>query len=90
MTTITLAPEVKRELGELKPDALTWDQYLVVLLESVDPARFEQVIKDFLDAQYAEAAARARERYRKARARPGSLLSATEARKRVRALRARG
>lgn len=89
MTTITIAPEVKQELGQLKPDALTWDQYLVVLMESVDPDRFERTLKAFLDAQYAQAAARARERYRKARAQPSSLLSPTEARKRVRALRAR-
>lgn len=89
MTTITIAPEVKAELGQLKPEALTWDQYLVVLMESVDAARFERTLKALSEAQYAEAAARARERYRKARAHPRALLTPTEARKRVRALRAR-
>lgn len=89
MTTISLAPKVKRELGDLKPDALTWDQCIVLLMESVDAARFERALKTFLDAEYGAAAARARVRYRKSRARPASLLSPTEARTRVRALRAR-
>lgn len=88
MTTITVAPEVKRELGHLKPDALTWDDFLAVLLESVDPDRFERVVRGLLDAQREQAVARARERYRRARARPDELFSAPEARKRVRALQA--
>ncbi|MBI4394077.1 MAG: hypothetical protein HY556_09835 [Euryarchaeota archaeon] len=88
-TTITVEPEVKEELDQIRPETLTWGQFLHALGRSVDPERLEREFQSFYAAEYQEAARLAKERYEAAQRDPDSLLSATEARKRVRALRGR-
>lgn len=88
-TTITIDPEIKALLDKLRPESLTWDQYLAAIVRSVDPERLEREFQAFYEVEYREAVRLAQERYQTARRKPASLLSATEARKRVRALRGR-
>lgn len=88
-TTITVEHEVKDELEKLRPSTLTWGQYLHALYRSVDPARLEQEFQAFYAAEYQEAVRLAKDRYDQGRRDPGSLLTPTEARKRLRALRSR-
>lgn len=87
MTSITLSQEVKDELEALKPGSLTWDEYLHLLVTSIDPDRFEEALEAFFQSEYEASVRRARERYAKARSDPSILLDADEARQRVRELR---
>lgn len=87
MTSITVAPAVKQDLEALKPGSLTWNEYLRLVLESIDPDRFREALENFHEAELEDAIARARERYAKARADPSRLLTADEARRRVRSRR---
>lgn len=84
MTSITLNSEVKAEHEALKPASLTWNDYMHILAKSIDPDKFQRLLEDLHREQYEEAVERARERYAQARKEPGALLSADEARKRVR------
>lgn len=45
-TTITLSDAVKRRLARLKPDALTWDEFLALLPDSLDADAFEAKLRD--------------------------------------------
>lgn len=55
-TTITLSEDVKRRLKRLKPDDLTWNQFLDLLRDSLDAEAFEAAIRD----RYADAVRAAR------------------------------
>ena len=84
MTSITIRDDVKREHEALKPESLTWNEYMRIVAQSIDPDRFGQLVEAFYAEQYEEAVERARERYAAAREDPSQLLSAEEARRRVR------
>lgn len=45
-TTITLSKDVKRHLRRLKPDDLTWDEFLELLQDSLDVDAFEAEIRE--------------------------------------------
>ncbi len=84
MTSITIRDDVKQEHEALKPESLTWNDYMRIVAQSIDPDRFTELVEAFYQAQYGDAVERARERYGKAREDPSHLLSAEEARRRVR------
>lgn len=84
MTSITIRDDVKQEHETLKPESLTWNDYMRIVAQSIDPDRFGELVEAFYQGQYEQAVEQARERYAKAREDPGRLLSAEEARRRVR------
>lgn len=84
MTSITLDADVKREHEKLKPESLTWTEYLHIVAHSIDPERFQGLVEEIHKEQTEDAIERARERYEKARANPRRLLTSDEARRRVR------
>lgn len=84
MTSITLDPDIKQEHEALKPDSLTWSEYMHILVQSIDADRFEQLVEEFYKREYEAAVERARDRYAKAREDPDKMLSASDARDEVR------
>lgn len=82
-TSITLEPDIKEEHEALKPDSLTWSEYMQILVRSIDADRFEELVEGFYQREYESAVERARERYDQAREDPDSLLDPDEARQRL-------
>lgn len=87
MTTITLREETKEELRAIKPDALTWDEYLHLVLQSLDPDRYAETLEGFFEEEIEDVVERARERYEAAREDPGRMLDPDDAREQIRELR---
>lgn len=84
MTSITLDQEIKDEHEELKPDSLTWNDYMHIVAQSIDADRFEKLVEELYQREYEAAVDRARERYAQARANPDRMMSAEDAREAVR------
>lgn len=84
MTSITLDQEIKDEHEQLKPDSLTWNDYMHIVAHSIDAERFEQLVDELYQREYEAAVERARERYAEARDNPDKMLSAEDARDAVR------
>lgn len=84
MTSITLDQEIKQEHEALKPESLTWSDYMHILAQSIDADRFEELVEEFYQREYEASVERAKERYAQARADPDRMLSAEEAREEVR------
>lgn len=83
MTSITLERGVKEEYEALKPDSLTWSEYLHIVAQSIVPEKFEDLVEAFYEEEYEKAVERVRQRYNKARSDADRLLDAEEARKRI-------
>lgn len=83
MTSITLEREVKEEHEALKPDSLTWSEYLHIVAQSIDPEKFEDLVEAFYEEECEKAVERVKQRYNKARSDPDRLLDAEEARERI-------
>jgi uncharacterized protein len=66
VTSITLSDERKTALAELKPPDLTWDDFLGLLLESVEPDTFERSLRERTDRLHQESLERVRLRLRRA------------------------
>lgn len=51
-TTISVEASLRDELAKAKPDPMTWDEYLALLLRSVDYERFVSLLDEHLDRVY--------------------------------------
>lgn len=83
MTTITLDPEIKEEHEALKPESLTWSDYMHILAHSIDAERFGTLVEEFYQREYEDAVERARRRYDRSREDPERMLTPDEAREEV-------
>ncbi len=87
MTTISLHADMKEDLALLKPEEMSWTEFLRVLVETVDRERLAKRIQELLTEEHELAMERIRTRYQKARDDPNRLLTPGEARKEMHRLR---
>lgn len=87
MTSITVASDVKAELGSMKPPSLSWSRYLHLVVHSIDHQHLAHLLEEAMQEEYQESIRRARQRYDAALKDPDALLDHDDAMEHVRRLR---
>lgn len=83
MPSISLDEAVKKKHEALKPASMSWNDYMLILAQSIDADQFEHLVTESSQREYESPVEQARERYEEALKDPDRLLGSEVAREQV-------